>query len=57
MFREIFSCIQANVDEKFGANNTAPYVLDFIFFKFICPAIINPLKYGLLQGKLLLLLI
>jgi hypothetical protein len=51
LFREIFAKIQQFVNVKFGKDNNSPLVLDFIFFKFICPAIIHPKKYGLISGK------
>jgi hypothetical protein len=48
LFREVFSEIQKAVEKKFP-NTDNPMVLDFIFFKFICPAIIDPKKYEIIE--------
>lgn len=42
--------IEINIESKFGTNITiwkSPFSLIFMFFKFICPVIVNPLKYDL----------
>jgi hypothetical protein len=51
LFREIFAKIQQFVNLKFGKDNNSPLVLDFIFFKFICPAIIHPKRYELVPEE------
>eukprot|EP01119_Soliformovum_irregulare_P000526 TRINITY_DN1036_c0_g1_i1.p1 TRINITY_DN1036_c0_g1~~TRINITY_DN1036_c0_g1_i1.p1 ORF type:complete len:526 (+),score=134.00 TRINITY_DN1036_c0_g1_i1:438-2015(+) len=51
--REVFCAVQTGVEEKFGSNELtgrAPLVLDLIFFKFICPALVNPSRYDLLPS-------
>jgi hypothetical protein len=42
--------IKRAVEAKFGSKFDAPFILDFIFFKYICPAIIDPKKYELVGG-------
>lgn len=46
--REIFYWIHSFVEKKFPRKSTEPFILDFFFFQLMCPAIVNPCKYGLL---------
>ena len=55
IFCEMFLAIQKGISNKFP-EQTLPLVLDFIFFKYICTAIINPKKYRLLDGNYNLIL-
>eukprot|EP01119_Soliformovum_irregulare_P007171 TRINITY_DN19573_c0_g1_i2.p1 TRINITY_DN19573_c0_g1~~TRINITY_DN19573_c0_g1_i2.p1 ORF type:complete len:434 (-),score=69.10 TRINITY_DN19573_c0_g1_i2:36-1337(-) len=47
--RETFHAVQFIIQEKFGTNDEilkrAPLVLDIIFFKFMCPTIIDPVRF------------
>jgi hypothetical protein len=47
VFREIFSFTQKILNKKFPERT--PLITDFIFFHFICPVIVNPTKYEILE--------
>jgi hypothetical protein len=44
--REVLAMTEVTVNKKFGKNSM---VLDFLFSKFICPAIVNPQRNGLIS--------
>eukprot|EP01119_Soliformovum_irregulare_P012133 TRINITY_DN3138_c0_g1_i2.p1 TRINITY_DN3138_c0_g1~~TRINITY_DN3138_c0_g1_i2.p1 ORF type:complete len:560 (+),score=151.30 TRINITY_DN3138_c0_g1_i2:63-1742(+) len=54
LLRESFGAVQRAVEEKFSTSDDAfgraPLVLDMIFFKFICPALIAPMSYKLCES-------
>ena len=50
LLREVFAAVQTSLNNKYGKDNKSPLVLDFIFFKFMCPALIDPIKYELIDG-------
>jgi hypothetical protein len=44
----VFTKIQSAVTQKFGNDTTSSIELDFLFFKFICPSIIEPGRQDLI---------
>eukprot|EP01117_Protostelium_nocturnum_P012985 TRINITY_DN4809_c0_g2_i2.p1 TRINITY_DN4809_c0_g2~~TRINITY_DN4809_c0_g2_i2.p1 ORF type:complete len:222 (-),score=72.44 TRINITY_DN4809_c0_g2_i2:159-824(-) len=50
--RELVSLLQSKVDETHGSQVTdTPFGLNFIFFNWICPALVNPQKYNITTKK------
>ena len=51
--RYIFHCLQAKVVQKWPTDGTVRTraVSGFLFLRFICPALINPLHFNLLQSQ------
>jgi len=49
IFREILASIQIEIQSQFGESK-GPMVLDFLFFKFVCPALVNPKKFQIVDG-------
>ena len=48
--RYTFLCLQRAVESKFGKKET-PFALEFVFFHYYCPAIVNPKKYNLTKEE------
>jgi hypothetical protein len=48
-FREVAGCLQEEVGSKFSASKTQA-VAGFLFLRFLCPAILNPKGYGIMEG-------
>jgi len=47
--RKTFYLMHQIVTKKFPTDK--PFIVDLLFFYFICPAIINPLKFKLIRGR------
>jgi hypothetical protein len=42
--------MNATVTSKFGKGENL-FIVEFVFFHFICSALINPVKFQLVEGK------
>jgi hypothetical protein len=47
LFREIFRFTQNVLNERFPERT--PQITSFIFFHYICPVLVNPVKYGIIE--------